>query len=125
MKAIRFYFSLATLLVLISVGAVTEATAKPARSRRTPSAPLTPYQLKGVVQDVTDSRIFIKTSAGVEHAIRIDARTTILDEEGKAHPAPSAALLRPGELIEVELDRLDVVKSAVIVSPSPQLLVKK
>ena len=125
MRAIRSFFPLAILSIFMLLGVATEAAAKPARPRRAPSAPAAPYKVTGVVQGVTDSRLFIKTPAGVEHMIKIDGRTAVIGAGGEAGSVSPAALLQAGEVVEVELDQRDLIKSAVRVSLPPQVLVKK
>ena len=108
------------LLTILITPVSTKLMAKPTGQFRrlvyVADSSLAPLRLIGTVKGVTESRLFVETGSGVEHMIRIDGRTTIVDQEGKPHRICDVALLTKGLTVDVKLDSRDMVKSAVKVS---------
>ena len=126
MKPALFCLFVISLWILVSIETAPIALARPAHQFRVSASPLTPYRVIGVLRNITDSRVFVETASGVEHMIRIDGRTEILDQQGRAQSLrQAAALLRPGEVVTVELDQRDIVKSALRIVTPPAAMAKK
>jgi len=109
--------------------ASTDLMAKPAAKLRRPARPadasLAPLKLRGTIMGTTESRLFVETAPGVEHMIRIDGRTVIIDQDGRLHQVYDLALLTKGLTVDVELDARDMVKSAVKIALPPSFLSRR
>ena len=117
---------LSALLISLSSTSFAQASTRATKARRAPVSKPAAQKLTGTLKGVTESRLFIETAPGVEHTIRVDDRTVVLTADGEPQPIRHAgALLRTGEVVEVELDRQDFVKSALTVAGPSTYLVKK
>ena len=104
---------LASFIAPVSAPLMAKPRGQLHRSVYVPDALIAPLKLRGAVKDVTETRLFVETVTGVEHMIKIDGRTAIIDQAGKSHRACEIALLTRGLTVDVELDSRDIIKSAV------------
>jgi hypothetical protein len=112
----HFQLLLLAVLMMAPVGAtVTEAVPQGKRAARAENWVTEAKRLTGVVKGVTETRLFIETEPGVEQTIRIDSRTTIARQT-----APQV-----GDVVEVELDRADIIKSALMIKTATTQVAKK
>ena len=114
MKAI-FVLLLMILITPVSTKLMAKPTGRVRRSVYVADASAL-LRLRGTVKGVTESKLFVETVSGVEHMIRIDDRTVIIDQNGRSHQVCDTALLTKGQTVDVELDSRDTVKSALKVA---------